>query len=57
MFRVNQFVDGQKCNLAIETFETLEEAEAFVNENNGQPGGHVYGIDDRDLPKDEDETN
>jgi hypothetical protein len=50
MFRVNEFcVGGKKVNLAIKTFETLEEAENYCKESNGQPGGNTYGIDPDDL--------
>jgi hypothetical protein len=49
MYRVNEFIDGRKCNLAVATFETQEEAEEYVIKNNGQPGGNVYGIDPQDF--------
>lgn len=50
MYRVNEFIDGRKVNLAVAQFEELTEAEAYCAENNGQPGGHVYGIDPKDMP-------
>ena len=53
MYRINEFIDGVVCNLAIATFDNLSEADDFVNENNAQPGGHVYGIDPEDLPETE----
>jgi hypothetical protein len=54
--RVLVWIDGTKCEVAA-TFDTLEEAEAFVTENNGQPGGHVYGINRRDLDDEDDEDS
>jgi len=56
MYRVNQFINGRKVKLAVATFENLEEAERYVVDNNGQPGGHVYGIDPEDLPAPDEET-
>ena len=50
MYRVNEFIDGRKVNLAVAQFDELAEAEAYCAENNGQPGGHVYGIDPDDSP-------
>ncbi|MFZ2149251.1 MAG: hypothetical protein WAV28_18725, partial [Sedimentisphaerales bacterium] len=50
MYRINEFVDGVRVNLAVATFDDLDEAEAYVKENNGQPGGHFYCIDPFDLP-------
>jgi hypothetical protein len=50
MYRINEFVvGGKKVNLAVKAFETLESAENYCRENNGQPGGNVYGIDPDDL--------
>jgi len=54
MYRINEFIDGVKCNLNVASFDDLEDAEAYVKDNNGQPGGHVYGIDPEDLPEDDD---
>lgn len=48
--KVLRWIDGRKCDLAA-TFHDLDDAKACVAENNGQPGGHVYGIDPADLPQ------
>lgn len=48
-YHVYRWVDGVSCKLAA-TFDDLADAEEFVRENNGQPGGDTYGIDPADLP-------
>jgi len=44
------WIDGRKCETVAE-FDNLDEAKAYVKENNGQPGGHVYGIDAATMPQ------
>lgn len=51
-YHVYRWIDGNKCELA-DVFDDLATAEAYVNENNAQPGGHTYGIDRADLRSDE----
>ena len=53
MYRVNKWIDGRKCERAIATFDNLQGAEEYVEENNGQPGGHVYDIDPEDLEEED----
>jgi hypothetical protein len=49
MFRVNEIIDGRKVNLAVKSFDSLKDAENYCKDNNGLPGGNVYGIETEDL--------
>ena len=47
-YRINEFIDGHKCNLGVESFDSLEEAEGRVTELS-RDTGHRYAIDWDDL--------
>ncbi len=48
--RVMVWIDGKKYQLAAE-FDDLDAAREYVEENNRQPGAHLYGIDPDTLPQ------